>query len=239
MTETQDRLKALQEAIERKRQITSKSKQDNRPEPEPAIDVASSEPIPSPPAGERSVSGAEPNHAPIHIPDTKHIKGRSNKLDNGLTVKQEAFARLCAIGTNQSEAYRQVYDTQAAPETIHSTSSRLANEPKVKDRIVAIRTQIERDKQRVALRDRERWYKRAWAEAEGLDEQSAPVVTTPASRVAALGQLGKALRITENQLPDDEKRDAQTIAEDIANRLHALRTGQHFQIETDQSDDEV
>ena len=140
-------------------------------------------------------------------------------------MKQEAFARLCAIGHNQSDAYREAYQTGGTNETIHAAASKLANSDKVATRIAAIQTQLERDKQRVALRDRERWYHRAWAEAEGLDKDNKPVVTTPASRVAALGQLGKALKITENQPEEQDQRDASAIAEEIAERLHALRAG--------------
>jgi len=230
------RLSSLRQAIDRKRALAKKAQ---AAEAELALEQEADAPVDqaSKPAKSIRKHEAKPRETderaersetapPLHPPkNTKGIVGRSGKCLSGLTVKQEAFARLVASGANQSDAYRQSYNVDnSKPETIHTHSSKLAADVKVARRIAQLQQLGEMDRQRIALRSRERWYQRVWIEAEGYDpETGSEQETTASSRVSALAQLGKALRITDNQPEEQDVRDASAIAQEIADRLHALR----------------
>lgn len=61
-----------------------------------------------------------------------------------LTDKQERFAQCIALdGMNQSDAYRMCFDTENyKPESIWTEASKLANEPKVVQRIKELREEV-------------------------------------------------------------------------------------------------
>lgn len=61
-----------------------------------------------------------------------------------LTDKQERFAQCIALeGMNQSDAYRECFDTENyKPESIWCEASKLANEPKVVQRIRELKDQV-------------------------------------------------------------------------------------------------
>lgn len=59
-----------------------------------------------------------------------------------LTPKQESFAQLYVELGSAAEAYRRAYDSQAKPESVHVSASRLANDPKVSLRIQEIRDRL-------------------------------------------------------------------------------------------------
>ena len=57
-----------------------------------------------------------------------------------LTPKQQHFVDLLTAGVNNSEAYREAYDTQhMAPATIHREAHALANHPKITTALDAAR----------------------------------------------------------------------------------------------------
>lgn len=65
------------------------------------------------------------------------VAGRTVSHDTGLSPQHEQFAGLLAIGTNQSEAYRQVFprSREWLPKTVHEKASALAAEGKVQARV--------------------------------------------------------------------------------------------------------
>ena len=66
-----------------------------------------------------------------------HELASTAKIRDGLTHKQDQFARLVAAGASQSEAYRQAYDVSpnASPATIHAQASLVAANHKVIARV--------------------------------------------------------------------------------------------------------
>lgn len=67
----------------------------------------------------------------------KHAK----LADSGLTIQQEQFAQLVAIGRNQTEAYREAYPASRRwkkENAVHSCASALAADAKVAQRIQAL-----------------------------------------------------------------------------------------------------
>ena len=52
-----------------------------------------------------------------------------------LTPKQAAFARLVARGASYTESYRECYEVTATGTSLRVMASRLANNPKVAERI--------------------------------------------------------------------------------------------------------
>jgi phage terminase small subunit len=59
-----------------------------------------------------------------------------------LTQKQENFARLFVELGNQSEAYRQAYDTQAGYETVNVSACKLLKQPNIAQRVAELRENI-------------------------------------------------------------------------------------------------
>lgn len=66
-------------------------------------------------------------------------KKKSTKSnEKKLTPKQERFCVLVANGTNQTDAYRQVYKAGGKAETVYRSAKTLMDNPKIKARIAAI-----------------------------------------------------------------------------------------------------
>lgn len=60
-----------------------------------------------------------------------------------LTQKQEQFAQLYVELGNASEAYRQAYDSQAKPESVHVSACKLLDSPKVSLRVQELQDELE------------------------------------------------------------------------------------------------
>ena len=65
---------------------------------------------------------------------------RQGKTEDGLTLKQEKFARLVSEGSSYISAYRQAYDVSesASDGSLYGQATRLAQTPKVRVRIKAL-----------------------------------------------------------------------------------------------------
>ena len=59
-----------------------------------------------------------------------------------LTPKQEAFAKLVASGSNKSDAYRRVYDTNTTPKVTGVKAGELAKVPHVAARIAELKADV-------------------------------------------------------------------------------------------------
>jgi hypothetical protein len=141
---------------------------------------------------------------------------KSGKLPNGLTHKQEHFARLVAEGANYSDAYRQAFDCDnGSMNTINVSASKLAKMDKVRKRIEEHVASIQMMNERVAMRAVDRWHETLWSIADQSRNDSA--------RVSALRELGKALGLTDGSGQDNAKRKpAKDILADIEAKLGKL-----------------
>ena len=61
------------------------------------------------------------------------------KKENALTPKQEKFAQLVASGVNQSDAYREAYNTSGKASGVHVNSAKLVADTKISLRIAELR----------------------------------------------------------------------------------------------------
>lgn len=59
----------------------------------------------------------------------------------GLTQKQEKFARGIVSGLSQADAYRAAYDSTSTDKTVHEAASRLARNGKVAARVMILTAQ--------------------------------------------------------------------------------------------------
>ena len=118
-----------------------------------------------------------------------HDKKRNTitRLDgNGLTEKQEAFARGVANGLTLAEAYRRAYDAdEMTKASIYSEASRLMDHPAVAARARDLMTErMEKTHALDAKRIRQHVFDRLMIESVEDDNP-------PASRIRALELLGK------------------------------------------------
>ena len=143
---------------------------------------------------------------------------KTPKLANGLTVKQETFARLVAEGANYSDAYRQAFDCDnGSMNTINVSASKLAKMDKVKLRIDEHRASIQEYSERVAMRATDRWHETLWSIADNSRNDGA--------RVSALREIGKALGITDASNASEVKsKPAKDILKDIQSKLDKINT---------------
>ena len=63
-------------------------------------------------------------------------------VSNELTAKEERFAQLAVDLGNQSEAYRQAYNSKAKQASVAVEASKLANKPNVSLRISELKEQL-------------------------------------------------------------------------------------------------
>ena len=149
-------------------------------------------------------------------------KGRSGRAASGLTSKQEAFCQHVASGCNLSDAYRRSFCcNNAMGRTINVKASALAARGDIRARIDTLKLQNDRVEECLNARNRETWFKRAWAEADPDDLST----TTPSSRVGALKLLGAALCIADDRLEPKPKQTSKEVGQQIMAKLISIKTG--------------
>ena len=134
-----------------------------------------------------------------------------------LTGKQEAFAQQVAKGSVLSDAYREAYDAENMKDkTIWEEACKLAQHPKVSQRIKTIQADIEADYRTRALRREEYVLKKLQDEAEHAE--------TDGSRVRALELLGKTVGLFTDkvEIEQDTDKTAAELEADLERRLAAL-----------------
>lgn len=150
------------------------------------------------------------------------LKGkRTARLENGLTVKQEAFANALASGLSNSDAYRSAYETKTMKDaSIHAEASRLANNPAIAARVRAIldqkkvRNSIYEDRQREKYSDRV--WRNLWAMIDAPD-------TPPAVKANLLSLGAKAAgMLTEQVKIENISADSKDIERELIERLQRL-----------------
>lgn len=151
----------------------------------------------------------------------RKTKQRSPVQSNGLTAKQEAFAKLVWSGENYSNAYRQAYVTDnMTPAAIHHEAHMLAQNPKVTMRLNQLSAEAE-DRRRVsALSRREKIL-------QGLEDIASDREASDGARVRAYEVLGKELGLWSDRVEVDDKRErsADEIEGQLMERLKRLGIG--------------
>ena len=138
--------------------------------------------------------------------------------ESGLTEKQERFAQLLAEGLTNAEAYRQAYDARTMqPGTIHNEACKLAQHPKITERINAI-LEVKRSRNSMGtLKREERVWRNVWRLAEGDN-------VPPAVQQSALALAAKmAGLLTDRVEVKNETVDSKSIEAELLQRLQQLK----------------
>jgi len=116
------------------------------------------------------------------------LLGAAGAKETRLTAKQRKFAEGVAMGKPAAKAYREAYDTQAAPIHVGHQAHRLKQDPKIAAQIDALRLAAEARKYATPAALRTLVIERLTAHA--IDED-----VKPAQRLRALELLGKVTEI--------------------------------------------
>ena len=145
-------------------------------------------------------------------PRAKVIAGASGKAASGLTLKQEAFAEALAEGATNAEAYRTAYNADGmAQTTIHQEGCKLAQHPKVAERVEELLRAKQAQKQLVAARAEDRIWRQVWSvlEADGTP----PAVKVSAAALAAklAGMVTDKVEVQAGTVADIERELAERL----------------------------
>lgn len=143
---------------------------------------------------------------------------RGPRLSTGLTAKQEAFARAVVMdGMNLSDAFRASHCAASmAPGTVWTKASMLAKSDKVRNRMVALQSEMDRRYYDDAERTRALVFERLWEEALTARQDGA--------RIRALELLGKSVGMFRDRQEVEvvDARSADEIGAELEARLKAL-----------------
>lgn len=138
-----------------------------------------------------------------------------------LTAKQEAFARLIALGDeegvplSQAEAYRRVYDTNNG-KIASEEASKLVRHPKVAQMVERLKAEVVgrmRDKA-VSVREEVADHLRLWMKGEGRPSPQ---------QVRAAELLGKTVGMFRDVVEtDDKSRDSEDLLAELNEKLEGL-----------------
>lgn len=143
--------------------------------------------------------------------------GAVGKAENGLTLKQEAFAQGLAEGLTNAEAYRRAYgaDNMKAS-TVHSESCKQAQHPKVAARVHELLAEKRRKNSMFADKASDRVWRNVWRLAEG--ENVPPAVQQSAIALAAK----MAGMLTDKVEIENKSADSKTLEAELLERLQRL-----------------
>jgi hypothetical protein len=122
------------------------------------------------------------------VPIDTIVLGVASTKETRLTSKQRAFAEGVAMGKPAAKAYREAYDTQAAPIHVGHQAHRLKQDPKIAAQIDALRLANEARKYATPAALRALVIERLTATA--IDDD-----IKPAQRLRALELLGKVTEV--------------------------------------------
>ena len=136
-----------------------------------------------------------------------------------LTPKQLHFARCVASGMTQADAYREAYDTEGSPATVHQSSSRLMKNPKISARVQVLIGARERAIAQSSLSDREKVLSklREWMEsASGEDSM----------KIRSAELLGRSVGLFKDvTVSESTDRTSAEVASELEQRLNQLVSG--------------
>jgi hypothetical protein len=132
--------------------------------------------------------------------------GRVGKALSGLTLKQEEFAKQLADGATNSDAYRAAYNCDGmAASTVHQEGCKLAQHPKIAERVEDILREKQAKKQLVAARAEDRIWKQVWEVLEGNDTPAAVKVSAAALAAKLAGMVTDKVQVDNVSSTDLEK----------------------------------
>jgi hypothetical protein len=152
------------------------------------------------------------------------------RLKNGLTPKQEAFARLVADGKSSAEAYRTAYDTNGNQATVDAEGAGLMRHPLIAPRIEALRERAARyaDINSESLADE---LEDARTTAKGAEvPQAAAMIKATERKANLVGLLMPQMQVTSRSVSIDASLDGMSVDElrqlmALGSTARALETG--------------
>jgi len=146
---------------------------------------------------------------------------RSGKADSGLTVKQETFAQALAAGNSNSASYRLAYECSGMKEnSIHTESSKLANNPAIAARVRAILDAKAQKNSIYQDRQREKHSDKIWRTLWNMIDAAE---TPPAVKANLLSLGAKAAgMLTEQVKIESVSSDSATLEKELVERLQRL-----------------
>lgn len=148
------------------------------------------------------------------MPESGEDRGAIPKYSE-LTPKQAKFAELLADGESQADAYREAYNTKAKKSTIYVNSSKLANNPKIKQRVEQLQS-LDDDVVVAQEKLNQQWV------LDKLREEANNKKNSAATRVRALELLGKKMGMFEDNTVVIKDRSSKEIEDEILNKLSTL-----------------
>lgn len=145
-------------------------------------------------------------------PKAKVEPGPVGRAPSGLTLKQEAFAEALANGATNAEAYRQAYNADGmAAAVVHTEACKLAQHPKVAQRVEDLLRQKQAQKQLVAARAEDRIWRQVWGVLE--DDKTPAAVKVSAAALAAklAGMVTDRVQVESNSAADIERELAERL----------------------------
>lgn len=145
------------------------------------------------------------------------VGGPALRLDNGLTEKQDIFAREVAKGSTLIDAYKAAYDTSNMKQgTMYSEASKLADHPIVSERIRHLmELRSKRTHALDAMRIRQHVFDRLMAESVDMDNPAA-------SRVRSLELLGKIDIVQMFREPKEAPVPTEESVKDLQDKLRGM-----------------
>ena len=145
-------------------------------------------------------------------PKAKVEPGASGRAASGLTVKQEAFAEALANGATNAEAYRTAYNADGmAQTTIHQEGCKLAQHPKVAERVEELLRAKQAQKQLVAARAEDRIWKQVWGVLEADSTPAAVKVSAAALAAKLAGMVTDKVQVETGTVADIERELAERL----------------------------
>jgi len=148
-------------------------------------------------------------------------KKRTGKLPNGLTIKQETFAKGLAEGLSNADAYRAAYDTSTMKAcTIHSEACTLAASQKITERVDQLIKEKRAKNSMFTDKQREKHSDKIWCKLwDMIDDTGTP----PAVKASLLSLGAKAAgMLTEQVRMETVTSDAKSIEQELLERLQRL-----------------
>lgn len=146
--------------------------------------------------------GTSGNNAPGKV-----TPGRVGMAASGLTLKQEEFSQQLAKGATNSEAYRAAYNCDGmAASTVHQEACKLAQNPKVSQRLEALLSQKAHAEQRASIKASERVNAKTWAMIDNPDTPPAVVANLLNLQAKINGMLTDKIEVSNaGSVADIEK----------------------------------
>jgi hypothetical protein len=138
----------------------------------------------------------------------KVIPGPVGKAESGLTLKQEAFVQELAKGATNTEAYRAAYNCDGmAAATVHQEGCKLAQHPKVAQRLEQLLEQKQRVAQHAAVKAADRVNAKAWAMIEDPNTPPAVVANLLNLQAKINGMLTDKIEVSNHSSSADLERE--------------------------------